>query len=608
MAATQNELRTLKTIAEVLNQTTDITQALDRSLALILRELQLASGWIFLWDRKQDAYVLQAHHGLPPAMLEAAAVWLGSCRCNHLARDQALDEAQNILRCSRLEQARGDTRGLSHHASIALKTPRGPLGIFNVASKNGQPLQERQLAMVRNVGHQFAIAIERTRAFAELRQQRQREQEALVALTDVLFDASNLPSVIRKVVEAAAHIFQAAGALLLPNRDVEQNPFGWNRFTCFRQALDPERARTYLREDPCQSALFELGRPCQITLTPTGQLQDMRTFPLDDSPYVPINAADNHVIWQFWASLGLRSILMAPIPGTLNGPPVGMLYVVHREPRPAYKDAHLSTLIANHAALAIEQARYWALQSQQQAMARELAVARDIQTSTLLPSKPSYAGWSCAVRYQAARAIGGDFYDFIHLANGGLGLAVADIAGKGVPAALMMTLSRTLLRAIAPQSKTPVATLAKINTVLLQEGRKDRFVSMFYGTLDTVTGQMRYGRDGHNPPLYYSKQHGAVSSLLGPGIVLGVADDPKLVERTVTLQSGDVLVLFTDGITEATNNLQADFGEERLAHWLEAHHHEDAETMATALQRELQIFTQNTEQDDDMTLVIVKRA
>ncbi len=265
------------------------------------------------------------------------------------------------------------------------------------------------------------------------------------------------------------------------------------------------------------------------------------------------------------------------------------------------------TGIANYAAMAIENARLYQQTLQQERLRREIELAQEIQQSFLPDRCPHFPGWDLVVEWRAARGIGGDFYDFIRLDAQHLGLVIADVSDKGVAAALYMALSRTVMRTVALGTLGVAQVLRRVNQVLLEDSASGMFVSMFYGVLNLETGLLTYARAGHNPPLWVWAAEGRIVPLSPPGTILGVLEDPELVEETIQLQVGDVLVAYTDGVIEAINEQDEEFGEERLRSLLQRATEQDAETLVNLIDAALRVFTGDCPQFDDITLMVVKR-
>lgn len=289
---------------------------------------------------------------------------------------------------------------------------------------------------------------------------------------------------------------------------------------------------------------------------------------------------------------------------------IGVLVMNNRKPR-AVEDDELRflRLMANQAALAIENARLATLEVSQLRLEDELAVGKEIQLSLLPSSIPSEHGWEFAVRYQAARQVGGDFYDFIETAGTDhhLGFVMADVSDKGVPAALFMAMSRTTIRTMALGNRSPGETLEKANQLILKDSHSDLFLSAFYGVLDPNSGSFVFANGGHNRPLHFRSSTKDVVELASQGIILGVFDEVEIEEKEITLAPGDILLLFTDGVTEAANANGDLYGVERLRAMLGKQTGRSVEEIAESIFREIQMHVDVAPVADDITFVILRR-
>ena len=301
-----------------------------------------------------------------------------------------------------------------------------------------------------------------------------------------------------------------------------------------------------------------------------------------------------------------QNLLLLPLQS--RGEMLGLMVVGYTsEPHPSTeRRMNILTGIANQAALAIESDRLAREATEQERLARELEVAQEIQTSFLPESHPILPGWQIAAHWRSARRVGGDFYDFLRLPNNHLGLIIADVADKGIPAALFMALSRTLVRVSALTGRDPARALERANQLILSDARSDLFVTVFYAVLDPVTGQMVYTNAGHNPPLLV-RANAQVENLYCKGIALGVLEEIRLNQKETCLVPGDTLVLYTDGVTEAINADDKEFGVDRLAEVAIAHRHEPAADILVHIDKAITTFVGGQAQFDDVTMVTVRR-
>lgn len=242
-------------------------------------------------------------------------------------------------------------------------------------------------------------------------------------------------------------------------------------------------------------------------------------------------------------------------------------------------------------------------------MRKELELAGRIQANFLPESQPEVSGYEIAASLIPALQTSGDFYDFIELDGGRLGLVVADVTDKGTAAALFMALSRTLLRTYAIDFPLdPVAAMQHANQRILSDTQSPLFVTIFFAVLDPQQHTLTYINGGHNPALLLRQSDGALEILSKTGIPLGIFEDARWESRQVSLQPGDVLTMFTDGIPEASGPESAAFGDERLQAALKASFGLPAGQVQQGLLQAVSEFTQGAPQSDDITLLVVRRS
>lgn len=238
---------------------------------------------------------------------------------------------------------------------------------------------------------------------------------------------------------------------------------------------------------------------------------------------------------------------------------------------------------------------------------RELQVAYEIQMSILPRRMPALPGYSFGARVLPARSVGGDFFDLIPLAAGAVGIAIGDVTDKGVPAAIFMAQARALLRAEASRAATPREALERVNAHLLQMNEAGLFVTMLYGVLDGVGGVFRYARAGHELPILRLAGGETIVAPRGHGLALGLVETPPIDEQALAMASGDVLLLYTDGATEAHDPAYVEFGLERLRAALAASPAAPAAALCDQLVDAVLSFQGAAHQHDDITMVVVRR-
>jgi serine phosphatase RsbU (regulator of sigma subunit)/anti-sigma regulatory factor (Ser/Thr protein kinase) len=239
---------------------------------------------------------------------------------------------------------------------------------------------------------------------------------------------------------------------------------------------------------------------------------------------------------------------------------------------------------------------------------QELGTARSIQHALLPKDLPKLEGWKIAYHYQPAREVGGDFYDFLRLDDGRVGLVIGDVSGKGIAAALVMANTQSVLRAVARRGNVaPGRVLAEANEVLYAYIPSGTFVTCFYGVLDPENGRLVYANAGHDPP--YSQRGGDAQELRARGMPLGLMPDMPYEEKETVLAAGDDLLLYSDGLVEAHDTKGDMFGFPRLRRLIMAQSTGSGEELIDVLLAELTSFTgTDAEQEDDITLVTLERS
>jgi len=238
----------------------------------------------------------------------------------------------------------------------------------------------------------------------------------------------------------------------------------------------------------------------------------------------------------------------------------------------------------------------------------ELQVAYEIQVSILPQELPEVPGYGFSVLMVPARRVGGDFYDFIQLERGLLGIAIGDVADKGVPSAIFMAQTKALLRAEAESSRSPSHVLEQVNRLLQDMNHAGIFVTVVYGLLEPVSGIFRYARAGHELPLVLSRNGEVRFAEKGQGIALGVTDTLMVDEQQVLLAPGDSLLLYTDGVTDTRGPQGEYFGAERLKAAAREAYSKSAEKLRQRILQSVSLHQGSAPQDDDITMVVVQRS
>jgi sigma-B regulation protein RsbU (phosphoserine phosphatase) len=378
-------------------------------------------------------------------------------------------------------------------------------------------------------------------------------------------------------------------------------------------AIDADRGTLYLIDEE-QGELFS-----HVLLEDTGDLTEIRLkVGQGIAGYVAATGevlniqdayADPRFMRAFDQATGYRcrTILAAPMRDPQQKI-IGVVQLLNKKGGPfTDRDERLLTAMATQAGIGIENARLYAQEIQQRLINQELETARAIQKSFLPQAVPEHTGWDVATLWRPLSEVSGDFYDFYTLPDGRLAVAVGDVSGRGVPAALFMALSVTVLRFAMSLNLAPGELMDRANQAIISGQQSRMFATAFMGYLDPDLGVLQFASAGHHPPLLYRAATGRCETLAASGVAMGLFANADYAEEMTTLVDGDVLVLYTSGIIEVINAREEEFGEERLEELVVRHASRQAAEIADLIIQAVDTFAQDRDAFDDETLVVIKR-
>ncbi|HNT53691.1 MAG TPA: GAF domain-containing protein [Anaerolineaceae bacterium] len=596
-------------IATILLQVSEASQAINNInelLETMVRLTPLLAGIeqcaFFLWDETLQVFSLEAEYGLnlsraEPLLLEPELPALARLResrsmvfvydaSSELALPAAgtSDEATTLVLLPLL--ARGEILGaflVGHHAEV---------GAFNSSI-----LDQHNMAILQGIVHQTAVAVENIRLL-ETRQEEAYVTAVLLQVAQAVVSQNDLDDVL----EAIVHLMP-----ILVGMDACA-VYLWDA-----EAGEHHAVKAYSSdEDSIQDILAGDYRPGEFALldaavnshdlvvcpegefaAPPGDWPDLVCLPPGQRPS-PRQAARGH--WLMGYPLAVKGEHFGVLVMQENGVPAGF-----QERR-----VELITGVAQQVALAIQNERLKVEMVARERLEREIQLAREIQ-QTFLPSHlPDLPGWELDIRWQTARQVGGDFYDIIRLGKGRLGLVIADVSDKGLPAALYMTVARTLIRALQGV-ESPARVLERVNNLMLVDSHNGLFVTAVYAILSLEKGTLTYANAGHNRPLLLRAQTDSIEQLARGSMAMGVMEDIKYEEHVITIEPGDGLLFFTDGLTDATSPSEEMFGEERILQIIQQVRGKDVCQLLETLDEAVRDFRQDAAPSDDLTLLAIRR-
>jgi serine phosphatase RsbU (regulator of sigma subunit)/transcriptional regulator with GAF, ATPase, and Fis domain len=310
-----------------------------------------------------------------------------------------------------------------------------------------------------------------------------------------------------------------------------------------------------------------------------------------------------------------QATLLYGFPLSVKGEVLGVMLTQEMEMASGYpsrqireKRLEITVGITQQAAMAIQNDRLQKEVVERERLEREFQLAREIQQTFLPDSLPEHPGWDVFSLWRPARQVSGDFYDVIELPNNQWGLIIADVADKGMPAALYMTLIRSLIRAaINNNESSPASVLSRVNDLLVADSKSGMFVTLVYAVISLDEGTLLYANAGHNPPVLVRCASRELEKLSGTAMALGIFEGIKISQNQIRIDRGDSLIFYTDGITEAFSPHGVMFSENRLIDIIQNANLESANRIADSIDHAVLEFTEGDTSSDDITLVVLKR-
>jgi phosphoserine phosphatase RsbU/P len=586
-------------VADSLREVAGLISAdasVDDVLEAILQELDrnLPVDISAIWLLEDDELYLAACHNCDEAVLEQA---LYDSPDAYERLMNALYADQPVIRNpSDPIWVTGLTAGFPQDYSglaVPLRVGDQPYGVMTLSHSTPGRYGHEAQTMTTTFASYAAVAIENARLY-DTAQEQAYASAALLQVAQAVVSLNDLDEILGTIIRilpilvgvqrAALYQWDTEDALFHPSQqygleEPEERVF-WDRSFAAGEfpLLDSCRGSTGLLA--CQLDVEEQrGLPAWLSLDPSQEAN-----------------LGNPGVFVFAVPIAVKEALYGVM--LIEEAPGGLRFRARR--------LEIITGIAQQAALAIQNDLLQKEMVVRERLETEVQLARQIQQTFLPESLPQFPDWELAARWKTARQVGGDFYDVFDLPNGRLGLFIADVADKGVPAALFMALTRTLVRAAVSELEAPAAAMKRVNDLLIPDTKQGMFVTAIYAVLDLEKSQLTYVNAGHNPPLWI-KCDGSVERLTRTGVALGAAEDVKFEQRVIPLQSNDSILLYTDGLTESFNIDGEFYGEQRLVQALTPDVCSSAGSLLDAVERSLLNFVKDMPPADDLTLLVLRK-
>ena len=581
----------LREVAGLVSSNAGLDEVLDLILVELDRNLPVDVSAI--WLLQEGELCLSAVHGIDGGLLE------NTCLANPdstYAMAEALEATGPLVR---LPQDPLGPAGLASgfgkdYSSIVapLRVGDRPLGLMTLAHHASGRYGHEARAIAGTFANYAAVAIENTRLF-DSAQEQAYASAALLQVAQAVVSLNDLEEILGSIIRIMP-ILVGVKRVALYRYDTERETFAASQEYGFS-----DEEESILTEKAFSLGLFpflDYALEQNMLVTHLLQLEAAPKSWLEIQP-------------EAWSEADVMNAdrLLIAVPLAIKSDIFGVMLIEEDDNARRFRGRRIEIIngIAQQAALAIQNDLLQQEMVLRERLETEVQLARQIQ-QTFIPSiLPTHPDWQIAARWRTARQVGGDFYDVIELADNKLGIFIADVADKGMPAALFMALTRTLVHAAVLETKTPAEALRRVNELLLPDTQQGMFVTAVYGELDLEHGTFTYVNAGHNPP-FWVKVNGELEKLTRTGIALGAVSDPNIHQNTISLGHGDTLLLYTDGLTEAFSPEGDLFGEMRLMDVMTSLTATTAEELIQSIEECLNRFIDPLPLGDDLTMLAIR--
>ncbi len=586
---------------QALNTVDDLLETMTRLTPLLVGIKNCA---IFLFDADRQAFILKSMFGIEgleqkdTPFYESEAPGFQQLRITQ-SPVFITDAKAELLLPEAAANVNGGTLVL-----VPLMTRQEISGAMLVGHQNDdlpgfrQFFNQQTLAILQGIAHQIAVAVENIQLL-EVRQEEAYVTAVLLQVAQAVVSQNNLTDILDTIGHLMP-ILVGIDACIIYMWDRNHQSYTPVQAFTGQRALDQQVMDKSFNagEYPLLDQIIKTDSPsaCRLpdaNFAPT-EWNNLPCLPPGEMP-TPVQSANGA-----WA-LGF--------PLSVKGEKYGIMLTKESHSSISFHEKRLEIItgVAQQVSLAIQNELLNQEMVERGRLEQEIQLARQIQR-TFLPSElPTLPGWELDIRWQTARQVGGDFYDVFHSRHGKLGLVIADVSDKGLPAALYMTVTRTLIRAFMQNSASPGRVLDRVNNLLMMDSQSGMFVTAVYALLDPVEGKLLCANAGHNRALLWRAASGELEQLPKGEIALGVLENVHYSDRNLELLPGDCLIFYTDGLTECFSASGETFGEERLRNVIRATAAMGVHRLLQEIEKSLIQFRGNEAISDDVTLLAIQR-
>jgi serine phosphatase RsbU (regulator of sigma subunit)/putative methionine-R-sulfoxide reductase with GAF domain/anti-sigma regulatory factor (Ser/Thr protein kinase) len=478
--------------------------------------------------------------------------------------------------------------------TAVLKAGDAPLGVITLSHHSPGRYGHEAQAITATFANYAAVAIENARLY-DSAQEQAYASAALLQVAQAVANSNNLEETIGTIVRITPILVGVKACVIYLWEKEKYRPTQAYGFS--------EETEKYFMESEFQTGQFPLLDSVQDStrmvvgiLDPTcaADCLDTELARTDQETYYALETSDH---------------LLVGFPLMIRSDFYGVMLVEEDADTRRFRQKRMEivTSIAQQVALSIQNDRLQREMVNRERLEHEIQLARQIQQTFLPDHLPETKGWDLAARWLTARQVGGDFYDVFELPHDRLGLFIADVSDKGIPASIFMAVTRTLVRATINNVSSPAETMRRVNALIIPDNKESMFVTAFYGVLSLRSGEFTYANAGHNPPIWMKKKENSFAMLQRTGAALGIIENMPMEEKTICLDQEDLLLLYTDGVTETFSPEDDIYGEKRLLELVESFDGLTVNEMLDAIEGSVRDFMGPLPAADDLTMVAARR-
>lgn len=553
----ENELVALFEFSQVVNSSLDLSFILDTMLFTLMGKL-LATKGIVLLRKKNKTFFIANGKGIPKQVLNQEL---------ELPR-----VGKRILRIDKKFSEQLFSNGIN--SLFPIISQEQVIGYFGTAEHSQRTITKEQKTFVETLISLSATAIEKGLSFGEIKKINRSLDEKIQQLKTLFELAKEFGGILNPEIVVKLFSLTLMGQV------------GTSRYAiCLKEgkSVYSKISGEYLETD--KQSMFQLvSAPMLIS-----EISEKKRY----------KTLRGHLIKEKIAAL---------VPLQMQNEVKGVLCLGEKLRGTGYSQSDLEFIfsLANLAFVSLENARLFNEELEKKKMENELLIAREIQQGLLPRTLPTIEGFEIAAENISSKQIGGDYYDVIPTDNGKFIVTIADVSGKGTPASLLMANVQATVHALVPFQLALSTATARINDLIYRNTSSDKFITFFWGSLDSHTKKFQYVNAGHNPP-FVLRRDGTIERLTEGGLILGIMKTVmSYQEGSVQLHSGDSVILFTDGVSEAMDTNGIDYTEERLENFVSTLNGKTASVMLSDIKHEIQRHSSGAAQSDDITLVVFK--